>query len=291
MAGHDLNYLAHAGVLAMLPPSTPEGRPSFPLNILADMAGGGLICATGIIAALLSLARSPEARGQVVETDMVAGSRYISSFNLLHTLVPGDFTFGQPSGQSLLDGGAPFYNSYQCADGGWMSVACLEPQFYQTFCELIQKNLGPNFSPPSNAIRPEPSRQGDRGQWLGFGLWIEAAFKTRSRREWENIFKGTDACTVAVLTPSEAVSIHGPDPAPHPNFVDLEDTRGGDSGSEQVSLFRPDNTPSGQPAILPPGTHTFEILRKIGIDGAGIVGLRNQGALGKQTEVYFKPKL
>ncbi|KAG9104831.1 hypothetical protein FRC06_008061 [Ceratobasidium sp. 370] len=287
MAGHDLNYLAHSGVLAMMPPSTPEGRPSFPLNILADMAGGGLICATGILGALLSLSRSPEARGQVVETDMVAGARYVSSFNLLHALVPGDPMFGQPSGQSLLDGGAPFYNSYQCADGGWMSVACLEPQFYQTFCKLIQKNLGSNFLPPSNAVRPEPGRQQERGQWAAVKLWIEAAFKTRPRREWEDIFKGTDACTVAVLTPSEAARVHGPDPAPHPNFVDL----GGDAGSGLVSLFRPNDAPSGQPTILPPGTHTFEILRKIGIDTAGIRELQNQGALGQQLDVHPKPKL
>ncbi|KAG8747336.1 hypothetical protein FRC10_001515 [Ceratobasidium sp. 414] len=251
------------------------------------MAGGGLICATGILGALLSLSRSPAARGQVVETDMVAGARYISSFNLLHTLVPGDPTFGQPPGQGLLDGGAPFYNSYQCADGGWMSVACLEPQFYQTFCKLIQKNLGPNFLPPSNAINPEPSRQRERSEWAGVGLWIEAAFKTRPRHEWEDIFKGTDACTVAVLTPSEAARLHGPDPAPHPNFVDVT----GDTGPGLlVSLFRPNDAPSGQPTVLPPGSHTFEILRKIGIGNAGIKELQSQGALGRQSEVP-KPKL
>ncbi|CAE6510899.1 unnamed protein product [Rhizoctonia solani] len=68
--GHDLNYLAHAGVLGMMPPTTPQGRPAFPLNILADMAGGGLICATGIIAALLSLANDPLVYGKVIETDM-----------------------------------------------------------------------------------------------------------------------------------------------------------------------------------------------------------------------------
>ncbi|KAG9093783.1 hypothetical protein FS749_013735 [Ceratobasidium sp. UAMH 11750] len=168
-----------------------------------------------------------------------------------------------------------------------MSVACLEPPFYQTFCKLIQKNIGPNFLPPSNAIRPEPARQGDRGQWAAVALWIEAAFKTRPRQDWEDIFKGTDACTVAVLTPSEAARVHGPEPAPHPNFVDLGD----DTGSGLVSLFGPNNMPSGQPAILPPGTHTFEILRKIGIDAAGVRELRGQGALGQQSEAHSKSKL
>ncbi|CAE7098855.1 unnamed protein product [Rhizoctonia solani] len=219
MAGHDLNYLAHAGVLGMMPPTTPQGRPAFPLNILADMAGGGLICATGIIAALLSLARDPLARGKVVETDMVAGSRYISSYNLIHTLMPKDPLFAQPSGKSLLDGGAPFYNSYQCSDGGWMSVACLEPRFFATFCTLVQRNLPPNFNPPTDAIRPEPSIQQDRKKWQSVERWITGAFKTRTRSEWEGIFKGTDACVVPVLTPFEAAQVHGSNPSSHPNFV------------------------------------------------------------------------
>ncbi|KAF8602875.1 CoA-transferase family III [Ceratobasidium sp. AG-I] len=273
MAGHDLNYLAHAGVLGMMPPTTPEGRPAFPLNILADMAGGGLLCATGILAALFSLTKSPEARGRVVETDMVAGSRYISSFNLMHALIPGDPVFAQPPGQSLLDGGAPFYNSYQCADGGWMSVACLEPQFYSKFCALIDRNVPVGFIPPADAIRPEPATQQKREQWKSVERWIEAAFKTRPRHEWDTIFKGKDACTVAVLTPAEAAQIHGPDPAPHPNLVDL---------SSPPPASQPQHTSPS--AALHPGAHTFEILRKLGMDTAGIEELRGQGALGEQSE-------
>ncbi|QRV75194.1 CaiB/baiF CoA-transferase family protein [Ceratobasidium sp. AG-Ba] len=272
-----------------MPPSTPGGRPSFPLNILADMAGGGLICATGIMAALLLLARSPEARGQVIETDMVAGARYISSFNLIQALIPNNLAFGQPPGHSLLDGGAPFYNSYQCADGGWMSVGCLEPQFYQTFCNLIQNNLGPVFRPPANAIGPNPAKQNDRIQWPAVALWLEAAFRTRPRSEWEGVFKGTDACVVAVLTPAEAARIHGPDPVAHPNFVDPHDT---ESNSKATIASARTSPPSpSPPTLLPPGTHTFDILRKIGIDEAGIIELQKQGALGRQSEVRSKSKL
>ncbi|KAF8676786.1 CoA-transferase family III [Rhizoctonia solani] len=275
MAGHDLNYLAHAGVLGMMPPTTPEGRPAFPLNILADMAGGGLICATGIIAALLSLAKDPLAPGKVVETDMVAGSRYIASFNLIHSLIQKDPLFAQPPGRSLLDGGAPFYNSYQCSDGGWMSVACIEPKFFATFCTLIQHHLPSNFNPPMDATRPEPSTQGDRDKWRSHERWITEAFKTRTRKEWEDIFKGTDACVVPVLTPSEAARIHGSSPRFHPNFV-------GYFGEDRpMNLFTQTNS-HGQ--SLRPGAHTFNILRDIGLNSDQMGELKRQGALGDQAD-------
>lgn len=281
MAGHDLNYLAHSGVLGMMPPTTPEGRPGFPLNILADMAGGGLICATGILAALLSLSNDSTAHGKVVETDMVAGSRYISSFNLLHALDPNNPIFAQPSGRSLLDGGAPFYNSYQCSDGGWMSVACLEPKFFATFCSLLQQSVPSDFSSPSGAVRPEPSIQQQRDKWNSVALWIGAAFKTRSRQEWETVFQGTDACVVPVLTPAEAAQVHGPVPTPHPNYVTYA------SGvPELIPLGQSESTTSGalSPLGLPPGKHTFEILRSLELSPAEIAELKHQGALGNQVE-------
>ncbi|KAB5591723.1 Alpha-methylacyl-CoA racemase [Ceratobasidium theobromae] len=281
--GHDINYLAHSGVLGMMPPTTPQGRPAFPLNILADMAGGGLICATGILAALYSLANNPAAQGKVVETDMVAGTRYISTFNLLHTLSPNNSMFSQPTGKSLLDGGAPFYNSYQCSDGGWMSVGCIEPKFFAVFCKLLEQNLPPSFNPPQGSARPEPSAQHKRDQWQSVERWIEAAFKMRPRHEWQSVFKGTDACVVAVLTPSEAAQIHGSVPVPHPNFV------GYASGAGPIPLYGSEpTTPLGsttRPApILPPGAHTFETLRSLGLNSTEIAELKRQGALGNQVE-------
>ncbi|CUA70888.1 alpha-methylacyl-CoA racemase [Rhizoctonia solani] len=280
MAGHDLNYLAHAGVLGMMPPTTPQGRPAFPLNILADMAGGGLICAMGIVAALFSLTRNPLAGGKVVETDMVAGSRYISSYNLIHTLMPNDPLFAQPPGRSLLDGGAPFYNSYQCLDGGWMSVACLEPKFFATFCTLIQRNIPPNFNPPTGAVPPEPSIQQDREMWQPVECWITEAFRTRTRKEWEDIFKATDACVVPVLTPSEAARVHGSKPSSHPNFV-------GYFGKDRpIPLYEPTAESQLSPADfkLRPGEHTFTILRSMGLSSNEIAELKRQGALGSQVE-------
>ncbi|KAJ1308043.1 hypothetical protein OPQ81_002110 [Rhizoctonia solani] len=283
MAGHDLNYLAHAGVLGMMPPTTPEGRPAFPLNILADMAGGGLICATGIIAALLSLANDPLAHGKVVETDMVSGSRYISSYNLINTLLPNNPLFAQPPGRSLLDGGAPFYNSYQCSDGGWVSVACLEPKFFVTFCTLIQRHIPSNFNPPSGAICPEPSIQHNREKWKSVERWITEAFKTRTRKEWEDVFKGTDACVVPVLTPSEAAQRHGPVPILHPNFVSY-------FGEDRpIPLYKQTNNQFGPTGLhLQPGAHTFKILREIGLNSAEVAELKHQGALGSQVEDKVK---
>ncbi|KAG8765189.1 hypothetical protein FRC12_007640 [Ceratobasidium sp. 428] len=286
MAGHDLNYLAHSGVLGMLPPSSPDGRPSFPLNIMASMSGG-MLCANGILAALLSLARSPTAQGLVVEADLVSGTRYFSSLALLFALLSDNPFYSQPPGQGIVDGGAPFYNSYRCADGRWMSVSCYEPHFYGRFCKLMVESVGSEFCAPQNAVCPEPHQQNNRGQWGGVALWLEAAFKTRSQLGWKDIFKGSDICVIPVLTPAEAARIHGSEPAPHPNFVDINRCIAGG----RTSLRESTSPVTQPPSILKPGTHTFEVLRSIGIDDDGIDNLQKQRALGHQTEGRVKARL
>ncbi|XP_068391314.1 alpha-methylacyl-CoA racemase isoform X2 [Eschrichtius robustus] len=130
VAGHDINYLALSGVLSRIGRSGEA--PYAPLNLLADFGGGGLMCTLGILLALFERTRS--GKGQVIDANMVEGTAYLGSF-LWKTQQTG--LWGQPRGQNMLDGGAPFYTTYRTADGGFMAVGALEPQFY----ELLLKEM------------------------------------------------------------------------------------------------------------------------------------------------------
>ncbi|XP_006875453.1 PREDICTED: alpha-methylacyl-CoA racemase [Chrysochloris asiatica] len=122
-AGHDINYLALSGVLSKI----GSGEQLYaPLNLLADFGGGGLMCTLGILLALFERTRS--GKGQVIDANMVEGTAYLSSF-LWKTHKAG--LWDRPRGQNLLDGGAPFYTTYRTADGQFMAVGAIEPQFYE----------------------------------------------------------------------------------------------------------------------------------------------------------------
>ncbi|TFK27198.1 alpha-methylacyl-CoA racemase [Coprinopsis marcescibilis] len=226
-----------------------HGRsPTFPLNILADFAGGGAMCAMGILIALLERAKT--GKGQVVNSDMVTGTRYLSSFPLIHALVPNSPLMGGPRGTNPLDGGAPFYNIYLCKDGGWMSVGCLEPQFFKTFLAGLLKALPQDFS--VDGWKPSPADQGNRQTWPRMFEFFEKAFLTRPRDYWAKLFFHTEACTVPVLSPKEAGKLaQAPVPEAHPAIT---------STTQQPKLERP-------LAALKPGQHTTEILEELGIKG------------------------
>uniref|UniRef100_A0A7N5JT18 Solute carrier family 45 member 2 n=1 Tax=Ailuropoda melanoleuca TaxID=9646 RepID=A0A7N5JT18_AILME len=130
VAGHDINYLALSGVLSKIGRNGENPFP--PLNLLADFGGGGLMCTLGILMALFERTRS--GKGQVIDANMVEGTAYLSSF-LWKTQQIG--LWDQPQGQNLLDGGAPFYTTYKTADGGFMAVGALEPQFYKLLIEAL----------------------------------------------------------------------------------------------------------------------------------------------------------
>ncbi|KAL0567924.1 hypothetical protein V5O48_014066 [Marasmius crinis-equi] len=234
MAGHDINYLASSGVLSMLPGS--EDRPTFPLNLLADFGGGGLTCASGILLALL--ARHQTGRGQVVNTDMVQGVRYLSSFPLMLKQVPTASTFAGKRGSNLLDGGAPFYNIYPCKDGECMSVGCIEPQFFRTFIEGFVKAL-PNDFRRRYGWDPTPETQNKHEEWPRLRDYMEKGFRTRSRDEWAQVFHDRESFPVV--------------PAPHPHVV----------GSSPVQR---DTSPSV--SLLAAGEHTDEILLEFGVSKA-----------------------
>ncbi|GIE90691.1 CaiB/BaiF CoA transferase family protein [Actinoplanes regularis] len=185
-AGHDIDYLAIAGALEPL--GRAGERPHAPINLLADFAGGGMLLAVGVLAALLERERS--GRGQVVDAAMVDGSALLTTF--LHGMIGlGRWRGGR--GENLLDGGAPFYDTYATADGGYVAVGALEPQFYAA----LLKGLGLDDD-------PDLPGQFDHRKWPELRRTFTERFASRGRDEWAEVFAGLDACVSPVLSPTEA---------------------------------------------------------------------------------------
>jgi alpha-methylacyl-CoA racemase len=185
MAGHDINYLAVSGVLSQL--GRTDGTPYPPANILADFAGGGLACAIGIVMALF--VRGQTGLGQVVETSMVDGAAYLG---VLPRLGLKTALWSQPRGMNLLDArGCPYYDIYQCKCGGYMAVGAMETRFFVKL--LAGLELDPRIA----------STREDRATWSGLKSLFTARFATKTRKDWEKIFLGQDACCTPVLTQTE----------------------------------------------------------------------------------------
>ena len=183
-AGHDINYLGLTGALHAI---GPADRPVPPLNIGADFGGGSMFLIVGILAALFE--RGTSGRGQVVDAAMVDGA------SSLVTMVYGMLGAGlwrDRRAANLLDGGAPFYDTYACADGGHVAVGALEPQYYAALLE----GLG-----LADAL---PGAQYDVAHWPEHRRRFTEAFASRTRDEWAAAFEGTDACVTPVLGLEEA---------------------------------------------------------------------------------------
>ncbi len=211
-AGHDIDYIAVAGVLDPL--RREGGRPHAPVNLLGDFGGGGMLLVVGVLAALHE--RRSSGRGQVVDAAMVDGAALLSAF--VHGLRAMGMWPAEPGG-NLLDGGAPFYDTYTCADGRFVAVGAIEPPFYAALLDGL--GIDPSELPP----------QLDTASWPAVRQRFAAVFATRTREEWQATFAGTDACVAPVLTPWEApehehnrsrgvfVALDGrPQPAPAPRF-------------------------------------------------------------------------
>ena len=187
VVGHDLNYLAANGVLSLIgrhgQPPTP------PLNLVADIGGGGLILAFGILAALLSRERTGE--GQVIDAAMVDGAAVLAAPFFAWA------TSGQWSpqrGTNMIDSGAPYYDAYETADGRWLSVAAVEPRFYRTLLDIL--GLAGERLPD----------QEDRAAWPALKERFAAVIRTRTRDAWCALAEGREACIAAVLDVDEVES-------------------------------------------------------------------------------------
>ncbi|MGZ8317890.1 MAG: CaiB/BaiF CoA transferase family protein [Telluria sp.] len=211
-AGHDLNYIALTGMLhAMGREGSP---PAPPLNLVGDFGGGAMMLAFGVVCAVLESRVS--GKGQVVDAAMTDGA------SLLGAMMYGFRAFGEWTGKreaNLLDGGAPFYDSYACADGKFITIGAIEPQFYALLLQL------------AGIADPAFDSQMDRSQWPGLKAKFAAVFKTRTRDEWCAALEGTDVCFAPVLDMAEApahphnrargtfVEVDGvTQPAPAPRF-------------------------------------------------------------------------
>ncbi|MBB5965100.1 CaiB/BaiF CoA transferase family protein [Planomonospora venezuelensis] len=181
-AGHDIDYIAISGVLSML--GRRDEKPTPPINILGDFAGGGLMLAYGVLLALLERERTGE--GRVVDAAMVDGAATLFAM-FYHGVQSG---FWGPRGSNLLDTGAPMYDTYETADGKYLAVGSLEPQFWAEMVSLM-------------GLTDLPDRS-DRGQWPALRERLAGAFRSRTRAEWEAVFDGSDACVSPVLEMSEA---------------------------------------------------------------------------------------
>jgi len=253
-AGHDINYIALAGVLAHLGRAGEQPTPA--LNLIGDFGGGGMLLAFGMTCGILS-AKATGA-GQVVDAAMVDGA---AALMMMTWSFKAMGIFDDARGTNLLDTGAHFYDTYECADGNYVAVGAIEPQFY---AELLG-HLG-----LADADLPH---QMDKSQWGAMKERFAAVFRTKTRDEWCSMMEGTDSCFAPVLTMDEATR--------HPHNVE----RG--TFTEVAGLPQPAPAPrfSGTPpeVVRPPahaGQHTDEILADwLGLDGDGIAEVRGRGGV------------
>src|SRR6185312_16348442 len=186
-AGHDLTYLAYSGVLHAIGPK--GGKPVPPLNLVADYGGGSMFLVAGVLAALLE--RAGSGKGQVVDAAMMEGASMLAS-RFFASLSAG--LWRDERGSNLLDSGAPFYDTYETADGRHMAVACLEPQFFAEFARLLP--LERRFT----------TAQHDRPLWDEMRMAIAARMREKTMAEWTALFEGTDSCVAPVLSLAETAT-------------------------------------------------------------------------------------
>ncbi|MBD0863131.1 CoA transferase [Gordonia sp. zg691] len=186
-AGHDINYVAQSGALHAMARKGEAPRP--PINLLGDYAGGGALGAFGLVCALVSAGRT--GKGQVLDAAMVDGVAVLTA--KLHGLRAAGI-YSDDAGTNFLDSGAPFYDTYRCADGGHLAVGALEPDFYREFVTRLGVDLS------------DWPDQDDQSQWPRLRGLIADAIAKRPRAEWAQVYDGTDACATPVLTFDEAAA-------------------------------------------------------------------------------------
>ncbi|HEY2641495.1 MAG TPA: CaiB/BaiF CoA-transferase family protein [Streptosporangiaceae bacterium] len=253
-AGHDIDYIAISGALSTVGRAGESPVP--PVNLLGDFGGGGMLLALGILAALVERANS--GLGQVVDAAMVDGSALLTSF-VYGLRATG--AWQDKRGSNLLDGGAPFYDTYETADGEYMAVGALEPQFYAALLDGL------------DLARAGLPGQHDRSGWPALRQAFAERFASRSRAEWEQVFAGTDACVSPVLSIAEAPT--HPHAAARNAFVDV------DGLTQPAPAPRFGRTAAATPAAPPrPGADTDSVLASLGLSGPEITDLRARGVVG-----------
>jgi alpha-methylacyl-CoA racemase len=237
-AGHDIGYIARTGALHAF--GRAGGPPQFPANLLGDFGGGGMLVALGICAALLE--RTTSGAGQVIDAAIVDG---VASLLTMPWMMTAQDQWRDERGVNLLDGGAPWYDVYEAADGGWLAVGALEAPFYAALLAGLELADVPDRDDPAN--------------WPKLRTMFAARFKQRTRDQWARVFAGSDACVEPVLSLHEATQD--------------EHLAARRTYLEQAGLWQPapaprfSRTPGGLSDPPPaPGQHTAEGLTAWGID-------------------------
>ncbi|MBO0727767.1 MAG: CoA transferase [Acidimicrobiaceae bacterium] len=257
-AGRDINYVALSGTLSMI---GRAGQPPVPpLNLVGDFGGGGMLLAFGVVCALLEASRSGQ--GQVIDAAMVDGAALLAA--MIHGLrAQGAWT--DQRGANLLDTGAFYYEAYETADGGFLSLGAIDPKA----CDLMFRLTG--LSEDVDGLGPLPE-QNDRTAWPAMKARLSALMKTRTREEWCRLLEGTDVCFAPVLEPGEAPQ--HPHNQQRETFVEVE------------GVLQPAPAPRfsrTEPAIASPpsraGRDTASALVDWGFSPEEIANLRELGAV------------
>lgn len=251
-AGHDINYLSLSGALSAI--GEAGGKPVVPLNLVADCGGGAMLLVVGVLAALTEARTSGQ--GQVVDAAMTDGSALLMT--MMYTLK----AMGQWSaerGSNLLDGGAHFYDTYRCADGKYLSIGPIEPQFYALFLDK------------AGITDPDFKLQWDRARWPELKRRLAAHLETRSRDEWCALLEGSDACVAPILSMDEAPE--HPHNRARGTFIEL------DGVIQPAPAPRFSRSVPAQPRPPVVGASGEEVLTDWGFTPAAITGLRQAGAI------------
>lgn len=252
-AGHDINYISISGALAAI--GRPDSPPVPPLNLIGDFGGGGMLLALGLVSALLESKSS--GKGQVVDAAMTDGSALLMT--MLYSMKGSGF-WQESKGSNLLDGGAHFYDTYECKNGGYISIGSIEPQFYK----LLRDVAG---------LENEMfDKQMSREDWPSLKLELKKVFLNKTRDEWCELMEGTDICFAPVLSMWEAPN--HPHNIARKTFIELE---GLDQPAPAPRFSRTEAEVISSPAIA--GEHTDSILKDLGYDESEINSLRDQGGV------------
>jgi crotonobetainyl-CoA:carnitine CoA-transferase CaiB-like acyl-CoA transferase/acyl-CoA synthetase (AMP-forming)/AMP-acid ligase II len=246
-AGHDIDYIARTGALHAI--GRAGGPPQVPLNVIGDFGGGGMVLAFGITSALVQ--RGRDGRGQVVDAAIIDG---VSSLLATQHALYAEGTWSDERGVNVLDSGAPYYDVYETADGKWMAVGAIEPQFYTELTRRLE-------------LTDLPDRD-DRANWPAIRARIADRFRTRTRAQWAELLADSDACAAPVQSLAEALD--DPQLAARATLVSVDGVLQSNV-APRFSGFAPGRPPSPPP----PGADTERALRGWGV--AGVDGLLADG--------------
>lgn len=253
-AGHDINYISITG--ALFATGRAGERPVPPLNLVGDMGGGGMLLVQGVLAALLEATNS--GTGQVIDAAMVDGAAQLMW--MFHGFEASGLWDATQREANLLDGAAHFYDTYECADGEYVSIGSIEPQFYALLKQHVE------------LAEEDFANQNDQSQWPAMKEKLSAVIKQKTQQQWCDIMEGTDVCFAPVLSFTDAPK--------HPANVARDTYVEVDGVTQPAPAPRFSRTPSqvrhGPHAV---GADTNEVLAAMGFAGAELEALKEKGAI------------